>query len=66
MSGEKIRMLRLLARLSQQRLAKKAGISDSLISGYERGIRRPGPKNRARLARALAVEIKEIFVEGKE
>ena len=39
--GNKIKSLRIQHKMSQTELAKRLGVSDSIISGYERGTRTP-------------------------
>src|SRR5687768_15304284 len=51
--GERLRSLRLAARLTQGQLAARAGVSPASVAAYERGASRPGPEALARLAQAL-------------
>ena len=46
--------------LTQEKLAEKAGLDPTYISGIERGLRNPGIKNVARLARALGLTTAEL------
>ena len=46
--------------LTQEKLAEKAGLDPTYISGIERGLRNPGIKNVARLARALGFSTAEL------
>ncbi|MBQ7892149.1 MAG: helix-turn-helix transcriptional regulator [Erysipelotrichaceae bacterium] len=39
--GEQIKNLRIQHKMSQAELARKLNVSDSIISGYERGVRTP-------------------------
>ena len=46
--------------LTQEKLAEKAGLDPTYISGIERGLRNPGIKNVVRLARALGFTTAEL------
>ena len=46
--------------LTQEKLAEKAGLDPTYISGIERGLRNPGIKNVARLAKALGLTTAEL------
>jgi transcriptional regulator with XRE-family HTH domain len=46
--------------LTQEKLAEKAGLDLTYISGIERGLRNPGIRNVARLARALGFTTAEL------
>ena len=46
--------------LTQEKLAEKAGLDPTYISGTERGLRNPGIKNVARLAKALGLTTAEL------
>lgn len=50
--GERVKQARLAVKLSQQKLAKKAGVSQTTISDIERG-RNDGSKDIVQIARAL-------------
>ncbi len=43
--------------LSQAELSRLSGVDKGLISDYELGLKRPGPRNRRRLAAAVGVEV---------
>ena len=45
---------------SQEKLAEKAGLDPTYISGIERGLRNPGIKNVAKLAKALGLSTSEL------
>lgn len=62
--GNRIREFRVAKDWTQDRLARKARIDDSTVSYIERGLRRPSPLVRARLARALAVPEDVLFEEA--
>ena len=51
--GRNVRRLREEVNYSQEKLAEKADLDQTYISGIERGIRNPGIKNVARIAKAL-------------
>jgi transcriptional regulator with XRE-family HTH domain len=58
--AEQLRRLRTERRLTQQRLADRAGISKEAIHVYERGRKRPRASTLALLARALGVPPAEL------
>jgi transcriptional regulator with XRE-family HTH domain len=62
--GNQIKKLRLKRRMSQFDLAEKAGIGISYISKIEQGGRFPSIKTSLRIAKALNVELGEIFTFG--
>jgi transcriptional regulator with XRE-family HTH domain len=49
-----------------QTLAFLAGVSAARLSEIERGVRRPGPTMRAKLAGAMGLSADELFREIKE
>ena len=53
--GLNARRAREKKELTQEKLAEKAGLDPTYISGIERGLRNPGIKNVARLAKALGL-----------
>jgi len=55
--GYRVRELRQRLGLSQERLAERAGLHFTYISGIERGRRNPGLNILARLAKALTVSL---------
>jgi len=59
--GGKIKRLRLERQLSQFDLAEKAGIGISYISKIEQGNRFPSLKTTIKIAKALNVELCEVF-----
>lgn len=62
--GKRIRALRLTrigVQLTQEDLAKKAGISVSFLSMIERGVRAPHLATLSALAAALGVPLGELF-----
>ncbi|HEY9175942.1 MAG TPA: helix-turn-helix transcriptional regulator [Verrucomicrobiae bacterium] len=58
--GLSLRRWRESKDLTQERLAEKAGLDQTYISGIERGLRNPGIKNVARLAKALGLTTAEL------
>lgn len=61
--GLRLRQQREAKGLTQERLAEKADLDQTYISGIERGLRNPGIKNVVRLARALGIPTAKL-VEG--
>lgn len=59
--GARVRFLRQQAGLSQERLAAKAGLHTTYISGVERGEYNVSLQNIVKLARALGVPVTELF-----
>jgi transcriptional regulator with XRE-family HTH domain len=59
--GKRLRTLRKERGHSQEELAFRARLDRTYVSGIERGIRNPALKNIARLAKALDVEVIELF-----
>lgn len=63
--GRNIRRRREVIDISQEKLAEKAGLDQTYISGIECGRRNPGIKNVAKLAKALGITASELC-EGVE
>ena len=61
--GKLIKTLREKAELTQEQLAKKAGVSHSYISLLETGRRMPTIKTADKLAAALGVRLIDLFEE---
>ncbi|MHB8780959.1 MAG: helix-turn-helix transcriptional regulator [Candidatus Geothermincolia bacterium] len=59
---EAIRRARILNRLSQAELAKRAGVSYSYINLIESGKRGCSPKTAGKIADALQLGMEELFV----
>ena len=59
--GRRLRELRQARGLSQEELAFKAGLHRTYVSSAERGQRNLGLVNIERLARALDIDICELF-----
>ena len=58
--GQNVRRRREARELTQEKLAEKAGLDPTYISGIERGLRNPGIKNVAKLAKALGLSTAEL------
>lgn len=58
--GQGVRHWREERALTQEKLAEKAGLDPTYISGIERGLRNPGIKNVARLAKALGLTTAQL------
>jgi transcriptional regulator with XRE-family HTH domain len=58
--GLNVRRQREAKQLTQEKLAELAGLDPTYISGIERGLRNPGIKNVARLAKALGLTTSEL------
>lgn len=55
------KILRIRAGLKQAELAKRASVSQSMISAYERGEAMPGMAVLSRLASALGTSVDEVI-----
>jgi transcriptional regulator with XRE-family HTH domain len=53
--GQNVRRQREARGLTQEKLAERSNLDPTYISGIERGLRNPGIKNVARLAKALGI-----------
>jgi transcriptional regulator with XRE-family HTH domain len=58
--GRNVARLRVEKGFSQDKLAEKADLDRTYLSGIERGVRNPGIKVVIRLARALGVTVDEL------
>ena len=58
--GQNVRRQREARELTQEKLAERAGLDPTYISGIERGLRNPGIKNVAKLAKALGLTTAEL------
>jgi transcriptional regulator with XRE-family HTH domain len=58
--GLNVRKRREARALTQETLAERASLDPTYISGIERGLRNPGIKNVARLAKALGMSTAEL------
>ena len=63
--GLNVRKIREASHLTQEKLAERSELDPTYISGIERGIRNPGIKNVARIAKALGIKTSKL-VEGVE
>ncbi len=63
--GKRIAGLRRAKGISQESLAAKSGYSTEFISLVERGRNAPSVAGLARIAKALNVEIKDLFDFGR-
>ena len=61
--GKLIKALRENAELTQEQLAKKAGVNHSYISLLETGQRMPTVKTADKLAAALGIKLMDLFRE---
>jgi transcriptional regulator with XRE-family HTH domain len=59
--GSNIRQKRIAVGLSQEELAKRAGLHRTYLGGVERGERNVSVQNLARIASALGVEAFELL-----
>ena len=58
--GRNVRQQREAKAFTQEKLAERANLDSTYISGIERGLRNPGIKNVARLAKALGLSTEEL------
>ncbi len=58
--GLNVRRQREAKELTQEKLAERAGLDPTYISGIERGLRNPGIKNVAKLVKALGLTTAEL------
>ncbi len=58
--GLNVRLQCEAKQFTQEKLAEQAGLDVTDISGLERGLRNPGIKNVAKLAKALGLTIAEL------
>jgi len=61
--GKNIKVLRARRGLSQADFAEKADISITFLSNIERGIKYPQPNMLSKIAKALGVNVNELFVQ---
>lgn len=58
--GKNVRQAREKKTLTQEKLAEIADLDPTYVSGIERGLRNPGIRNVARLAKALGITTAEL------
>jgi transcriptional regulator with XRE-family HTH domain len=58
--GLNVRKRREARELTQETLAERASLDPTYISGIERGLRNPGIKNVAKIAKALGLSTSEL------
>ena len=58
--GLNVRKARETKKLTQEKLAEKAGLDPTYVSGIERGKRNPGIKNVAIIAKSLGLSTAEL------
>lgn len=63
--GQQLRMLRHHRVMSQKVLAAASGVSLNTIGSIERGLRFPSPEVLETLAKALEVEVRDLFDIGE-
>lgn len=61
MLGKRIRELRKARKLTIERLAERTGVNDKYLGSVERGEQNPSFKVLTKVARALAVELSDLF-----
>ena len=59
--GERIRLLRKRAGMSQEQLALKAEMAPSFVGEIERGIKKPSIESIEKLSNALEISVSELF-----
>jgi len=59
--GKRVREIRLKRKWSQEKLAEESELHTTYISGIERGKRNVGMENVVKLARALKVDVGQLF-----
>lgn len=59
--GERVRVYRKLSRLTQEKLAEKAGLAPTYISDVERGRENISVDALARIAKAMGVGLADLF-----
>ena len=64
--GQRIQILRKKCKLTQEQFAEKIGIDPKNVSKIENGNNYPSPETLTAIARALDVDIYELFVFKEE
>jgi transcriptional regulator with XRE-family HTH domain len=62
--GARVRLLRTSRGWSQERLAAEAKLDRTYVGGIERGERNPSLLNIDRIAKALKVQVRDLFPDG--
>lgn len=60
--GKRLQSLRVAAKITQEQLADKVGVTIESISNIERGIHGPSFDTLEKIADALQVSVKHLFV----
>lgn len=60
--GQRVKSVRLAARITQERLADSVGVTIETISNIERGVYGPSFDTLEKLAAALGIPVHELFV----
>jgi len=58
--GRNVARIRSQRSLSQEKLAEKADLDRTYVSGIERGVRNPGIRTVLQIARALGVSVADL------
>lgn len=58
--GQKVRKYREKKEFTQEKLAEFSGLDPTYISGIERGLRNPGIRNVAKIAKALELTTSQL------
>lgn len=58
--GRALREIRAIRGMSQERLARQAGLDPTYVSGIERGVRNPSLTNLLKLAKTLDVTLEDL------
>jgi transcriptional regulator with XRE-family HTH domain len=64
--GQNVKKVREQKGWSQDRLSEETGLHRTYISGIERGVRNPTIEIVQRLATALGVEIRDLFIDSNK
>jgi transcriptional regulator with XRE-family HTH domain len=59
--GKRIAVLRRRKGFSQEKLAERSGYSVEFVSLVERGVNAPSVAGLAKIAKALSVEVRDLF-----